>query len=124
MKNVFSLLAIALTGACAMPGNATPSPLCNFTITDTSAWINMMPGPGGPPGNLTVVVELEDDGVSRRFEPQDMDSDGTLKLDVVEWGPEEGLGKIVYRTKGVQPDRIEIFCDGELVTSTDVTIAQ
>lgn len=124
MKRAFPLLPLALTGACLMPGKATPSPLCNFSITDTSAWVNMMPGPGGPPRNLTVVVEIEDDGMSRRFEPQGVDENGTLKLDVVEWGPKEGLGKIVYRTRGHQPERVEIFCDGDLITSTDVTTAQ
>lgn len=118
-----ALLAF-LPSACMLPGMAEPSPVCAFETLETSAWVNMMPGPGGPSGNLAVVMRVTDDGISRRFESRGVSEDGTLLLDVVEWGPEEGVGKIVYRTKGVRPDRVEIFCDGKLVTSADVTVAQ
>ena len=121
MKPALALLAAALT-ACTQPGPAMPdpaAPLCNFTITDTSAWKDMMPGPGGPSGNVVVMVELEDDGVSRRFDAQGVGPDGTLTLDVVEWGPQEGLGRIVYRTKGIDPARVEIRCGGTTLTTID-----
>ena len=119
------MIAPLMTGGCAVPEKpAAASPLCAFDIRDASAWVNRMPGPGGPPGNLIVALEVTDDGISRRFEPQGLTS-GTLRLDVVEWGPEAGLGKIVHRARGPAPTRVEIFCQGQLVTTIeDVTIAQ
>ncbi|MGB3625157.1 MAG: hypothetical protein WA989_05000 [Henriciella sp.] len=127
MKSYLSALAllVAAPAACIMPGMAEPSPVCDFETLDTSAWINMMPGPGGPPGNLVVMVKVEDDGISRRFDSRGLSADGTLMLDVVECGPKEGLGKIVYRGKGLRPQRVDIYCGGALVTRIeDVTIAQ
>ncbi len=124
MKALAAPLIALLMTACTMPGQTPASPVCSFQPIETDAWVNMMPGPGGPPGNLTVLMKVEDDGISRRFEAGDMDADGTLRLDIVEWGPDEGLGKVVYRGK-MNPKRIEIFCDGARVTSIDdVTIAQ
>lgn len=124
MKALAPLLTALLMTACTMSGHSTPSPACGLAPIETDAWINMMPGPGGPPGNLVVIMKVENDGISRRFDAQGPDADGTLRLDIVEWGPDEGLVKIVYRNK-MSPKRIEIFCDGALVeTIEDVTIAQ
>lgn len=121
------LLATPLAG-CSTPSQTPmpePAPICAFTPEDTSAWINMMPGPGGPPGDLVVMVKHKDDGLSRRFDSRGVGEDGTLRLDVVEWGPDAGRGKIVYRGESLKPDRIEIYCSGNLVTTIEeVTIAQ
>ena len=125
MKYLAGLLAAGALTACGTPPPATtmpdtPTQLCDFTITDTSAWIDRMPGPGGPGGNLVVMVEVENDGISRRFESGGMHADGTLLLDVVEWGPQAGQGKIVYRKDGLSPDRVDVRCGGEPVTMIDV----
>ncbi|WP_300376353.1 hypothetical protein [Henriciella sp.] len=127
MRYLTGLLAAGALTACAAPAPTpgTPVPdthrqLCNFTMTDASAWIDRMPGPGGPSGNLVVMVEVENDGTSRRFESRGMRGDGTLLLDVVEWGPDAGLNKITYRSKGLSPERVEIRCAGAPVTTVDV----
>jgi hypothetical protein len=116
----FSVLALSLSlGACAVSQPPPAQSVCRFQITDAAAWINRMPGPGGPSGNLVVSVEVADDGISRRFEPSGMDR-GTLSLDVVEWGPREGIGKIVYRARSQSPERIDISCEGQPLTALDV----
>ncbi|WP_084396723.1 hypothetical protein [Henriciella aquimarina] len=123
MKLTFPLLAAAMLGACTAPGGPmaeTPAtPLCEFTITDQSAWKDMMPGPDGPSGQVVVMLEVKADGLSRRFESQGVSENGTLMLDVVEWGPDAGLNKIVYRSKGIDPARVEIRCGGDALTTID-----
>ena len=56
-----SLLAVAsgfiLTGCAWLPFGETACP----EITDTSAWINRMPGPGQSGGKLHVVVRVADE---------------------------------------------------------------
>ena len=124
MKHFTPLAAFVLLGACCTPGHsmpdspettATPS-ICNFAVRDISAWRNRMPGPEGAGGNLVVVIEIEADEISRRFQSQGVSEDGTLMLDVVEWDHPSGIGKIVYRSKGVAADSVEIRCGGELLT--------
>ena len=124
MKHFLTLLAAPLIGACCTPGTSMtdtpPDGLCAFTATETSAWKDRMPGPDGANGNLVVVVELEDDGISRRFTSQGVGEDGTLTLDVTEWDQEAGLGKIVFRNKGLEAERVEIRCGGEVIQTLDV----
>lgn len=127
MRHTLAIAAFAIVSACCTPGSAMPdsdtppneADVCGFIVKDVSAWKNRMPGPDGANGNLIVMIEVEDDGVSRRFESRGIDETGTLKLDVVAWGPDAGLGKIVLRDKGLSPKRIEISCGGEQVTTIE-----
>lgn len=100
--------------------DATPDPVCAYTVTEASAWKDRMPGPDGANGNLVVILEVEDDGISRRFASQGVSADGTLRLDVVEWDQQAGRGKIVFRKKGLEAERVEISCGGETVQTLDV----
>ena len=65
-----SLLAVAsgfiLTGCAWLPFGETACP----EITDTSAWINRMPGPGQSGGKLHVVVRVADEQSWRKPLPQ------------------------------------------------------
>ncbi|MEQ9314336.1 MAG: hypothetical protein RLN72_00705 [Henriciella sp.] len=120
VQTAFASLLPALTLAgCAYFQPAPPPDLCSFEVLDASAWTNRMPGPDGPANNLIVILRVDDDGISRRFQAYQMEG-RTLPLHVAKWEPEEGLGKIVYRGKSQGADRVEIFCDGLLVTSLDV----
>ena len=124
MKHLIPLLAAAFLGACCTPGagmaDGAPDPVCSFTVTDASAWKDRMPGPDGANGNLVVVIEVEDDGISRRFTSQGTGADGTITLDVVEWDQDAGHGKIVFRQKGIDAERVAVRCGGETVQTLDV----
>lgn len=125
MKRLPACLAILLLPACTSPQKGAAVPLCDYTATRLDAWVNMMPGPGGPPRTLTVMMQVEPDGISRRLQPASSPDDGTLRLDLAAWGPPEGLSTISYRSKGDAPARIEIWCDGILrETIAEITIAQ
>ena len=77
MKPFACLAPLVFFGACCMtppaPGedgetaDMTTS-ICSMTLTDVSAWKDKMPGPDGANGNLVVVLEVENDGISRRFD--------------------------------------------------------
>ncbi|MEQ8559011.1 MAG: hypothetical protein RIB03_11900 [Henriciella sp.] len=127
MKQIAPILTAVLLGACTTQGagmaddpSGEPMPqVCNVAITDTSAWKDRMPGPEGANGNLVVMLEVENDDISRRFESQGIRDDGTLVLDIVEWDQPAGIGKIVFRQKGISPDRVEIRCGGETVKTIE-----
>ena len=112
MKTPALLSSALFLGACCMTGmpmaeDGDPDAagnLCGFAIKDVSAWRNQMPGPDGPSGNLVIVIEIEADEISRRFQSGGISS---------------GIGKIVYRKKGVPAERVEIRCGGEIVTTID-----
>ncbi|WP_348763758.1 hypothetical protein, partial [Hyphomonas atlantica] len=72
-----------LSGCAALPffGAACPE------ITDTSAWINRMPGPGQPSGGkLHVVVRVADDQ-PWMLTPQSGQPEGLLVLELSKGGP-------------------------------------
>jgi len=127
MKAPALLSSTLLLGACCITGVPMAEvgepdeagSLCSFAIKDVSAWRNQMPGPDGPSGNLVVVIETEADEISRRFQSGGISDEGTLMLDIVEWDHPSGIGKIVYRKKGVPANRVEIRCGGEIVTTID-----
>ncbi|RIJ32888.1 hypothetical protein [Henriciella mobilis] len=127
MKTPALLSSALFLGACCMTGmpmaeDGDPDAagdLCGFAIKDVSAWRNQMPGPDGPSGNLVIVIEIEADEISRRFQSGGISENGTLLLDIVEWDHPSGIGKIVYRKKSVPAERVEIRCGGEIVTTID-----
>ena len=129
MKRLTALkltLPITLAAACAAPAATTPVPVpspipssfCDFESTDFSAWTNRMPSTDGSAGGFVAAMELADDGVSRRFENAGV-RNGRLRLNIVPWGPKEGLGKIVYRSTIETPTGVDVYCEGRLKSYLD-----
>lgn len=112
-KTSFLTLAcgLVLSGCAWLPfgGNACPE------ITDTSAWINRMPGPGqSGGGKLHVVVRLADDQ-SWKLSPVPTEEEGLLVLSLSEGGPSVAGTAAYQQSRKPLPQRIKIECHGTAV---------
>ena len=120
-KTSFLSLAcgLVLSGCAWLPfgGNACPE------ITDTSAWINRMPGPGQSGGKLHVVVQLADDQ-SWKLSPVPTEEEGLLVLSLSEGGPSVAGTAAYQQSRKPLPQRIKIECHGKAVASIgEITVA-
>jgi hypothetical protein len=119
-----SLLAlvfgVALSGCAWLPfgGNTCPE------ITDTSAWVNRMPGPDQPAGGkLHVVVRLADDQ-SWKLSPVATGEEGLLVLALSAGGPSVPGTAAYQQSRKPLPQRIKIECHGKAVAFIDkITVA-
>ena len=111
--------ALGLSGCAWLPfGNAS----CP-EITDTSAWINRMPGPGNSNGKLHVVVRVADDQ-SWKLSPLPAEEEGLLVLNLAEGGPSVSGTAAYQQSRKPLPQRIKIDCHGKTVAVIDkITIA-
>jgi len=111
-KTSFLSLAcgLVLSGCAWLPfgGNSCPE------ITDASAWINRMPGPGQSGGKLHVVVRLADDQ-SWKLSPVPTEEEGLLVLSLSEGGPSVAGTAAYQQSRKPLPQRIKIECHGMAV---------
>ncbi|KCZ57797.1 hypothetical protein HY36_11510 [Hyphomonas atlantica] len=117
---------ISLTACFMLPG-CTTLPFFGATcpeITDTSAWINRMPGPGQPSGGkLHVVVRVADDQ-SWMLTPQSGHSEGLLVLDLSKGGPSVPGTAAYQQSRKPLPQHIQVQCQGKRVATIDeITVA-
>jgi len=109
-----------LSGCAALPffGAACPE------ITDTSAWINKMPGPGQPSGGkLHVVVRVADDQ-PWMLTPQPGQPEGLLVLELSKGGPSVPGTAAYQQSRKPLPQHIQVQCQGKLVATVDeITVA-
>ena len=118
-----TLASLAAPG-CALFSPSPVSEVCDVEVQRTSAWINAMPTIGKASRQLIVMMIVDDDGISRRLDLQETSSDGRASFNLVEWGPEEGLGKAVYRGSETSAQAVDIYCDGRLVSAVErITVA-
>ncbi len=119
------LLALLVPAVLALPGCAwLPFQEASCPeVTDTSAWINRMPGLEASDGKLHVVVRLTDDQ-SWKLSPVRTGPEGVLVLSLSEGGPSVP-GTAAYQQKGKPlPVGIKIECHGKAVASIDeITVA-
>ncbi len=118
-----SLLALVsgmvLAGCAWLPFGEPACP----DITDTSAWINRMPGPGQSGGKLHVVVRLADDQ-SWKLSPVPTEEEGLLVLSLSEGGPSVPGTAAYQQSRKPLPQRVKIECHGKAVAFIDkITVA-
>lgn len=118
-----SLLALVsgmvLAGCAWLPFGEPACP----EITDTSAWINRMPGPGQSGGKLHVVVRLADDQ-SWKLSPVPTEEAGLLVLSLSEGGPSVSGTAAYQQSRKPLPQRVKIECHGRAVAFIDkITVA-
>lgn len=118
-----SLLAVAsgfiLTGCAWLPFSEPACP----EITDTSAWINRMPGPGQSGGKLHVVVRVADEQ-SWRLGSVPTEDEGLLILSLTQGGPSVPGTAAYQQSRKPLPQRVRIECHDKTVAFIDkITVA-
>lgn len=109
-----------LAGCAGLPfaGKSCPE------ITDTSAWINRMPGPGQPSGGKLHVVVRVDDDQPWMLSPAATQSEDLLVLALSEGGPSVPGTAAYQQSRKPLPQRVEVECRGRTVATIEkITVA-
>ncbi|KCZ49355.1 hypothetical protein [Hyphomonas pacifica] len=104
--------SVMLVSCSAVSDASAPCP----EVTDVSAWVNRMPGAGGRPAKLHVLVRVADDQ-SWMLSPVVSAEEGVLRLFLSPGGPSVP-GTAAYQQKSApMPEQVKIECHGKIVAS-------